>query len=278
MKKFVISLIILIILGGVAFYFGWVKASVPAGEYGVIISKTHGVDTELIQDGKFRWLWYKLIPTNVTILTFKLKQQEGNISVSGQLPSAETYASFSGVPMDFSYEVNGSFSFLLNAETLPILAENHTISEQASLQIYLNSLSEKISGFIVQQLQLLSENTASLEALQGNEIPSDLVDKVKSQFPEIIDFNCTIHNIRFPDFDLYDSAKALYQNYLARQGELLMEQAAAETARINSAQQRYDELKRYGELLTEYPVLIQYMAIEKGLDEVMKTLPLNGEN
>ncbi len=113
MKKFFISLIILVILGGAALYFGWVKASVPAGEYGVIISKTHGTDAEVVQDGKFRWLWYKLIPTNVKILSFRLRLLEKNISAGGSLPSANTYASFSGISMDFSYEVNGTYSFQL---------------------------------------------------------------------------------------------------------------------------------------------------------------------
>jgi hypothetical protein len=275
MKKFGISLIILIILGGVAFYFGWVKAAVPAGEYGVIISKTHGVDGEVIQDGKFRWLWYKLIPTNVKILTFKLSAIEEKLSVSGNLPSSETYAAFSGVPMDFSYELSGAFSFLLKPEMLPALTEKNILSDEASLQTYTNSLAEKISAYVVQQLQLYSTDSSFIESIQGNTLPADFIDDVASQFPEISDFSCTINSVKFPDADLYQSAKNLYQNYLARQGELLMEQAATAAAEKNTARRRYDEMKRYGELLTEYPVLIQYMAIENGLDEAVKLLPPN---
>jgi hypothetical protein len=277
MKKFIITLIILIILGGAAFYFGWVQASVPAGEYGVIISKTHGVDGEIIQDGKFRWLWYKLIPTNVKTLIFKLNSVEETISVRGSLPSADTYASFSGVSMDFSYDINGSFSFSLNPEMLIPLVENNTIRDQASLQIYMNSLSEKISSCIVQQLQSYSANPDFLETFNGNPIPPDFANTVQSQFPEINDFSCSIHNVDYPDFDLYAAAKELYQNYLSRQGEFLMEQAAAAAAEKTNAQDRYDELKRYGELLSEYPILIQYLAIEKGLDEALKALPLSEE-
>ncbi len=280
MKKFIVSLIILIMLGGTAFYFGWVKAGVPVGEYGVIISKTHGVDKEIIQDGKFRWLWYKLIPTNVKTLNFKLTQTEQRISIHTSLPSANTYASFSGMStvMDFSYEISGSFSFLLKAEMLPSLVEKNIINGSDSLQIYINSLAEKISGYIVQQLQSYSADPDFLKTFLGNPAPPDFTNTVQSRFPEIAYFSCSINNVDYPDLDLYLSAKNLYQNYLARQGEILMEQAAAETARINSAQQRYDELKQYGELLSEYPVLIQYLAIEKGLDETVKTLPLNGEN
>lgn len=278
MKKFFVSLLILIILGGAAVYFGWVKAFVPAGEYGVLISKTHGVDQEIIKDGKFRWLWYKLIPTNVTVLTFKLYPAEETISISGSLPSASTYASFSGVPMDFSYDLSASYSFSLKPETLPNLVENHAVTDQDALRMYLNLLSEKISIYTVQQIENYSSGPSSLENLKGNPLPPNLADKVQAMFPEIHNFNCTIDHARFPDFDLYESAKALFQSYLARQGEFLMEQAAAEAAVKNAAQERYDELKRYGELLSQYPVLIQYLAIEKGLDEVIKTLPVNGEN
>jgi hypothetical protein len=278
MKKFLVSLIILIILGGAACYFGWVKTSVPTGEYGVIISKTHGIDKELVQDGKFRWLWYKLIPTNVKVLTFQLNQMEDDFSASGTLPSSETYASFGGVSMDFSYKVHGSFSFSLKPEVLPSLVEINAVSDQASLQAYCVSLSEKISSYIVQQLQSYSENTATLETLQEKVIPSDLTDNIKSMFPELRDFSGTIYTASFPDFDLYESAKNLYLDYLSRQGEILMEQAAAAAAKKSNAQDRFDELTRYGKLLAEYPHLIQYLAIEKGFDEVMKTLPLDAEH
>ncbi len=276
MKKFFISLIILVILGGAALYFGWVKASVPAGEYGVIISKTHGTDAEVVQDGKFRWLWYKLIPTNVKILSFRLRLLEKNISAGGSLPSANTYASFSGISMDFSYEVNGTYSFQLKPEMLPSLVEKNSVGDQDSLNAYLDSLSEKISGYTIQQIGSFSGGRNTLEALRENPVLPDLTNKVLSMFPEITDFTCTITNVRFPDFDLYDSAKTLYQNYLSRQGEILMEKAAVEAAEKINAQDRFDELTRYGELLTKYPILIQYMAIEKGLDiEAIESLQLN---
>ena len=70
MKKFLITFFILLILAGVFFFLVWVQFSVPVGSYGVIASKTHGVDPQLVKSGEFRWVWYKLIPTNVKIAVF----------------------------------------------------------------------------------------------------------------------------------------------------------------------------------------------------------------
>ncbi len=159
---------------------------------------------------------------------------------------------------------------------LPSLVEKNSVGDQDSLNAYLDSLSEKISGYTIQQIGSFSGGRNTLEALRENPVLPDLTNKVLSMFPEITDFTCTITNVRFPDFDLYDSAKTLYQNYLSRQGEILMEKAAVEAAEKINAQDRFDELTRYGELLTKYPILIQYMAIEKGLDiEAIESLQLN---
>ncbi len=175
--------------------------------------------------------------------------------------------------MDFSYDLSGSFSFSLKPEVLPSLVGKNTVSSQDSLQAYIDSLSEKISAYVIQQIQLYSAESSSLEAIGGSFVPPSLADTVQSYFPEINEFSCTMNRVRFPDLELYQSAKKLYLDYLARQGEILMEQAITAAAEKTDAQERYDELKRYGELLTEYPVLIQYMAIEKGMDEAVKLLP-----
>jgi hypothetical protein len=119
MKKIFGLFIVLLLLGGTAFFFGWAQLKVPPGSYGIMRSKTHGLDPQLIQEGDFRWVWYKLIPTNVSIAVFSPTQISGAIRAEGRLPSGALYASAAGLPMDFSYEVTGSFSFSLKASALP---------------------------------------------------------------------------------------------------------------------------------------------------------------
>ena len=102
MKKFLVTLLILLILAGTVFFLGWSQMSVPVGYYGVINSKTHGVNPELVRSGEFRWIWYKLIPTNVNIAVFRLDPVNFTMNFSSSLPSGDTYASFAGIEADFS--------------------------------------------------------------------------------------------------------------------------------------------------------------------------------
>jgi hypothetical protein len=52
--------------------------------------------------------------------------------------------------------------------------------------------------------------------------------------------------------------------FMTRQGELLKTDISASAERHLSARLRSDELEKYGELLTKYPVLLQYLALEGG--------------
>jgi hypothetical protein len=72
MKAFLITLIILVVLAGAAFYFGWLQILLPAENYAVIFTKTGGYDETVVRPGEFSWRWQRLIPTNMTVYTFDL--------------------------------------------------------------------------------------------------------------------------------------------------------------------------------------------------------------
>ncbi|MDR0730782.1 MAG: hypothetical protein LBF63_03875, partial [Treponema sp.] len=92
MRKFFITFFILAALGGTGFFFGWVQLEVPPGSYGVLRSKTHGIDGSPIREGEFRWVWFKLIPSNVNIEVYRLPRVERRIHHRGVLPSAAVYS------------------------------------------------------------------------------------------------------------------------------------------------------------------------------------------
>ncbi|MCL2234031.1 MAG: hypothetical protein FWB99_13265, partial [Treponema sp.] len=121
MKKFLLFLLFLTGIGGAGFFFGWAQLTVPPGSYGVLRSKTHGLDTQVIREGEFRWLWYKLIPTNVTVSTYTLGPVTRSIRSSGSLASGQVYAALAGVDADFSWEISGEISFSIRPEALPEL-------------------------------------------------------------------------------------------------------------------------------------------------------------
>jgi hypothetical protein len=226
-------------------------------------SKTHGIDGRLIREGEFRWVWYKLIPTNVTIQTFSLDSISRSLETRGVLPSGDTYVSLAGLEGDFSYELSALFSFSLKPDSLISLMAEQNITNQADLDAFEEIFADSLEAFIIRQLQNYAEEEKNAGEIFSSGRLSQLEDDVGKAFPTIDGFSCTIQMAHFPDFALYDSVRSLYEDYLARQREYLhTDLTQAAEIRLRS-QLRFDELAKYGELLTKYPVLLQYLAIEK---------------
>jgi hypothetical protein len=265
MKKFFLLLFFLILLGGAGFFFGWAQFSVPPGSYGVMRSKTHGIDPQIIREGEFRWVWYKLIPANVTIEVFSLNKVSRTITGSGVLPSGGVYASLAGVLADFSWEISGRFSFAIKGEALPALAASENIRSDEDLRIYENGLADRIEAHILDFLNSGSKDSDKMEALMVSGSLPELVESVNRSFPEAEGFNCLIRNTRYPDYALYRSLRSLYEDYLGRQELSFRTILSGEAESRTLSRQRLDELSKYGELLTRYPVLLQYLALEKGI-------------
>jgi len=258
MKKFIVVFVILILLGGAGFFFGWVQFNVPLGSYGVLNSKTHGVDPRIIKSGEFRWVWYKLIPTNVTISVFRIEPVQKTISSRGSLPSGDVYSVFAGEQMDFSWEFNASFSFSLDPQSLTSLVQENSIVTQDDLVLYQQSLTSNIESFILQTLTR-QENTSELEDFLTG-LDDKLEKSVLEKFPFIYNFSCNVRNARFPDFILYRQVRHLYEDYISMQGSYSASSLNRQAENRVDLQMRIEELERYGELLTKYPILLDYLS------------------
>jgi hypothetical protein len=263
MKKFFVVLIVLLILGGAGFFFGWAHLEVPPGAYGVMRSKIYGVDPEVIRDGEFRWVWYKLIPTNVDIKTYTLKQVSRSINSSGSLPSGEVYASLAGIDADFSWEISGEFSFSLKASSLPSLVEQENLSGQEDLDALEDRYAGRVEAFVMDRIRSLAADPAKTEALLLSASSPELESAVIEAFADIEKFNCRIQAVRYPDYTLYQSVRKLYNDYIARQEAALGDGLIRNAESRIAGRFRLDELAQYGELLTKYPILLQYLAMEQ---------------
>jgi hypothetical protein len=267
MKRFFTLLFILIILGGTGFFFGWAQLSVPPGAYGVMRSKTHGVDPRIIREGEFRWVWYKLIPTNVKIAVFSPSKVSRIIRSSGSLPSGGVYASLAGLEADFSWEISGQFSFSVKGDALPSLAVSENIDSGEDLRNYENTLAGRIEAHVLNFIASSnedSEDSGRMEALLASGSVPGLTESVNRAFPEIEGFTCLVKSSRYPDYALYRSLRSLYEDYLKQQELSFRSLLSGEAEGRALSRQRLDELAKYGELLTRYPILLQYLALEKG--------------
>jgi hypothetical protein len=264
MKKFLGVLAILMLLGGAAFFFGWAQLQVPAGSLGIIRSKTHGVDPRPVGEGEFRWVWYKLIPTNVTIEVYRPGRINHAFSSSGFLPSGDTYAALAGIKENFSWEISGEFSFNIKNAVLPGLAAGGYIAGEDGLRTYEKSLGGRIEAALLKEIGGYGRDQGTVEALVSGASTRTLETLVQREFQEIEDLSITIHTLRYPDFALYNSVKKLYEEYLGRQRLTLQEDADREAEDRIKIRLRFDELSAYGELLSKYPILLQYLALERG--------------
>ncbi|MDR2483623.1 MAG: hypothetical protein LBD08_08350 [Treponema sp.] len=261
MRKFFVGLILILILGGTAFFFGWAQLTVPPGSYGVMRSKTHGIDAGLIREGEFRWVWYKLIPANVSITLFTPSHIERLISVRGVLPQADSYKTFLGLDARFSYEVSASLSFSIKPEALAALVSGQGLTSQETLQDYEGKLAAALESFAEQRLRVYAEEGDTLMKLLETGSPERLLADIRHAYPDLENLFCAVRASTVPDFALYQSARSLYEEYLQRQRELLAAEVRESAGRRLESQFRFDELARYGELLTKYPILLEYLAL-----------------
>ena len=267
MKKFIFVFFLFLAAGGTAFFFGWTHLCVPVGSYGVINSKTHGLYTKVIRDGQFRWLWYKLIPKNVKISVYSVYAVNHPLTSSGSLKSGDAYASLAGIEADFSWDIKGELSFNINPESLPEFTAMENVNDNSELRRAEEKLADRIGSLALQRIvgYMESGDEGKIEAiLIGASVP-ELETEIYTSFPEIENLSYSIQVARYPDFALYRSVRELYQEYMVRQTELLKPGMAKDAENRLGGMIRMDELAKYGELLTKYPILLQYLALEKGI-------------
>jgi hypothetical protein len=265
MKKFFITLFILIIIAGTVFMFGWAQFSVPPGKFGVINSKTHGIDPKPVQSGEFRWIWYKLIPTNVKITVFSLEQKKFPVNFTSFLPSGETYAAFIGLAnTDFSWNLNGELEFKADPEMLTAIVNKNNLSSQEELDAYLQSAAQNIEILLLRLLSSQGAGSTRLEYLMSGNPDPELEREIKRDFPWISGFSLRIQSAKYPDFILYRQLRLIYEEFLSGQREYVISTFGKRAETYLETQLRFEELEKYGDLLTRYPILLEYLAMEKG--------------
>ena len=77
-RKLIIITLIVLVCAAAVFFFGWTQFSVPAGKYGVMLSKSGGYYPQAVIPGNFTWRWERIVPTNAQILVFDLTPRQVN--------------------------------------------------------------------------------------------------------------------------------------------------------------------------------------------------------
>ncbi|HCM26159.1 MAG: hypothetical protein A2Z99_11850 [Treponema sp. GWB1_62_6] len=275
-RKIVVSFFFILILAGYVFIAGWVQLSVPVGSYGVLSSKTGGVDPLVLRGGSYRWAWERLFPTNAKITPFLIETMVKELSASGRLPSAEQYSAIAAVEDDFSYSIVGSLTFSLKPESLPRVVADQGVRDQAGLDAWEERTGAAAADFATRRLASYAEDSEELDRIMAAGSAPRLQDDLETAFPDLRIVSCILRVAEFPDLALYREARKLYEEYLERRRAFLSSSVRTAAGADAASRLRFEELERYGELLTKYPVLLKYLAIESSSPpralELLKTL------
>ena len=240
MKAFLIVLVILVILGGAAFYFGWVQILLPPEHYAVVFTKTGGYDQDVIPPGQFVWRWERLIPTNMTLHIFDLTPRSKEVSFRGSLPSADLYSSVLPDNPDFSVSGTVHLQFAVAPDSLPALVSEKKLSPEG-LDDFYSARAEDISARVMDAVQEIRTDMLSGAELDRRQSYRDLVQ-------------------------IRDRSR---EQAIANQAS---EQVRAENSR-DRQEANLELLKEYGKLLNEYPILLKALAVQKLSGEQLKNIP-----
>jgi len=263
MKKFFTTVLFLIIIAGAALFFGWAQFGIPPDGYGVVRSKTHGLYPRLVRPGEFQWIWYKLIPTNTKTVVLRLNPVNHEFAAENALPSGAVYSAFAGIDGDFSWSINAAISFNINPDAVIPMFDTNTVNSQDDLARYEKDIAGQIEGLILRRMEQ-EDNEARVEELLKNGESPVFEREILNRFPFIQNFSFRVKSAKYPDFTLYRQAKGLFEDYMIVQKEYASGDMRERAKNRIDSKFRFDELEVYGALLTKYPVLLEYLALEKG--------------
>ena len=142
MKTFRTLLILVIVLlagAGLVFFFGWTQFSIPAGKYGVMLSKSGGYYQKVITPGQLTWRWERLIPTNARIFVFDLAPRQVHYTAEGALPSADQYSKVLNIKDNFSWSFSVDALVTLKPEYLVAAVTKNGLQTQEGLETAIDS-------------------------------------------------------------------------------------------------------------------------------------------
>ena len=277
MKRALVTLIILLVLGGVVFYFGWVQILLPSDACAVIFTKTGGFDERGTMPGAFSWRLERLLPGNLTVYRYSLAPHRSRVEILRTLPSAELYSAILPEKPDFSIRAVADLEFSLRPESLPaLLRDRHLYPE--NLPEYYRGEADALGAALVE----LATGQAPADAVDLASGPDAdaLAAELAGRFPHLLIQRLELRELERPDAGLYELARDSYRSLVAardRAREAAESALAGERAREALAREResssLQSLAAYGELLNKYPVLLKAMYVRNLSGKELATVP-----
>jgi hypothetical protein len=269
MKKFLAFLIFMILIAGTVLYFGWIR--IPENSYGIFFSTITGYDKNVLETGNFYFRWQKLIPKNSETYIISNSTRKRDIVVNDVLPSGDLYSQILQGRPDFSYSISIAVTYSLNKDSVM----NYVITNGGA------AISEGADNFFIEadkKIQSLIKNyidvifSANIESAQNiaNQINTssyidifspEVLKTIASDVDGIEISDLVVIGKRFPDINLYKIAVRQYKEISEDRKKFLLETELKSAAKDAELAKRFEILKKYGALLNEHPILLEYLKI-----------------
>ena len=231
MKKFLISLFIVVIFAVVVFFIGLAPLRVQPDSFGVLISKTSGIDEKPIMNGEMAWYWELLLPTNVVIKEFSPKPLNVTKTITGELPSGALYAQLFNASDNFQYRFSFNMSLTVTPENVIELLKQNKISNNDDLQAYLSAAADSVAQLATDYYlkKVYKDPDFRPESVRREQITKNL--SLYEDFPEVELSVFALTDSKYPDYNLYK--KLQNQGSIESFGDA--ETAAEETSSAEAA-------------------------------------------
>lgn len=264
-RKLIIVTLIVLACAAAVFFFGWTQFSVPAGKYGVMLSKSGGYYPQAIMPGNFTWRWERIVPTNAQILVFDLTPRQVNYTADGLLPSADLYSKVLNTKENFSWGFGMDALVTLKPEKLVSIVEKNTVQTQEALEAYIDShIRAVLQTIMYRYVSELIDNPYEYQQVKTDY--HALSEKIKDELTKATgqDFSVeavTLTKLTIPDIHTYKIAEQAYNTY-EQQREILLAETAAKEAQYSASEQfQIDRLTKWGDFLAKYPHIIELIAV-----------------
>ena len=260
--KYIIFIVVFVLSAAFIFFFGWIQIKLPVNTYGVAFTKSGGYLDKVYEPGKFSWDFRKLIPGNFRLLKFELKTRQLNINYQGDLPSGKTYSEYLPNSPDFSFKFNYLLSYGIRPKKLPDMVDKYKLTPD-QITIRYNAIDAELQSFITSfyiEKQRLSDSVGI--PYDNNKETTEEVKKVLSgQFPDLEIYEYIAYEISLPDIRLYNKGRDIYLHSLDNENRIISESRTKIAEQEIRDAANFETLKKYGELLTEYPALIDFFSV-----------------
>ena len=263
--KGLISIIVLLGVAGTIFVAGWIQLLLPPATYAVLFSKTGGYDARVIAPATFAWRWERVIPGNVTLYFFAVQPATVATPIRGEMPSADTVASVLPGNVDFGYQATVTVTFAVRPEALPqLVAEEGLVPE--ALPAWAQAKGEAV-GHAAFELVQRGDPGGALANL--GTLEARVQEALAEQFPAVEIRAVRFNDLRLPDLELYRRARRAYLALLEARYEArriaalnIAEDRERGVAAAEARRESLQVLREYGAVLNEFPILVQFLALQ----------------